>query len=82
MSGGGDNLTRSERTQQGPAIDGPTLMLTLAIVLLGLVMVTSASITIAGRDGDSGLAVPVGEVVFAYLTVIVREAVWVRFRFR
>jgi len=34
------------------AIDGPTLLLALAIVLLGLVMVTSASITIAGRDGN------------------------------
>ena len=52
MSGGGDNLTRSERAQRGPAIDGPTVMLALAIVLLGLVMVTSASITIAGRDGN------------------------------
>jgi cell division protein FtsW len=52
MSSGADNLTRSERAQRGPAIDGPTLMLALAIVLLGLVMVTSASITIAGRDGN------------------------------
>jgi cell division protein FtsW len=52
MSGAGDNLTRSERTQRGPVIDGPTVMLALAIVLLGLVMVTSASITIAGRDGN------------------------------
>jgi cell division protein FtsW len=52
MSGGADNLTRSERAQRGPAIDGPTVMLALAIVLLGLVMVTSASITIAGRDGN------------------------------
>jgi cell division protein FtsW len=52
MSGAGDNLTRSERAQRGPAIDGPTLLLALAIVLLGLVMVTSASITIAGRDGN------------------------------
>ena len=52
MSGGAGNLTRSERAQRGPAIDGPTVMLALAIVLLGLVMVTSASITIAGRDGN------------------------------
>jgi cell division protein FtsW len=52
VSGSADNLTRSERAQRGPAIDGPTVMLALAIVLLGLVMVTSASITIAGRDGN------------------------------
>jgi cell division protein FtsW len=52
MSGTADNLTRSERKQRGPAIDAPTVVLALAIVLLGLVMVTSASITIAGRDGD------------------------------
>jgi cell division protein FtsW len=52
MSVGAGNLTRSERAQRGPAIDGPTVMLALAIVLLGLVMVTSASITIAGRDGN------------------------------
>ena len=44
--------SRSERAQRGLSIDGPTVMLALAIVLLGLVMVTSASITIAGRDGD------------------------------
>jgi cell division protein FtsW len=42
-----------ERTRRGPAIDAPTLVLALSIVLLGLVMVTSASITIAGRDGDA-----------------------------
>ena len=52
MSGAGDNLTRAERAQRGAAIDAPTLLLALAIVLLGLVMVTSASITIAGRDGN------------------------------
>ncbi|HEX4376828.1 MAG TPA: putative lipid II flippase FtsW [Steroidobacteraceae bacterium] len=51
MSGTADALTRSERAQRGPAIDGPTLMIALALVLLGLTMVTSASITIAGRDG-------------------------------
>ena len=50
MSSTGINPTR-ERAHRGPAIDGPTVMLVLAIVLLGLVMVTSASITIAGRDG-------------------------------
>jgi len=36
----------------GPALDLPTLVLASSIVLLGLIMVTSASITIAGRDGD------------------------------
>jgi len=51
MSATAEALTRSERAQRGPAIDGPTLMITLALVLLGLTMVTSASITIAGRDG-------------------------------
>ncbi|HEY1726495.1 MAG TPA: putative lipid II flippase FtsW [Steroidobacteraceae bacterium] len=43
---------RSARAQRGPAIDGPTVVLAAAILLLGLVMVTSASITIAGRDGN------------------------------
>ena len=52
MSSVAIGTTRSERAQRGPSIDGPTVMLALAIVLLGLVMVTSASITIAGRDGD------------------------------
>jgi cell division protein FtsW len=52
MSNTGSNPARSERAHRGPAIDGPTVMLALAIVLLGLVMVTSASITIAGRDGN------------------------------
>jgi cell division protein FtsW (lipid II flippase) len=44
-------LTRAQRAHRGPAIDAPTLVLTLALLLLGLTMVTSASITIAGRDG-------------------------------
>ncbi|HEX4024978.1 MAG TPA: putative lipid II flippase FtsW [Steroidobacteraceae bacterium] len=35
-----------------PIVDGPTVLLTAAIVLLGLIMVTSASITFAGRDGQ------------------------------
>ncbi len=52
MSRAACTITRTERAQRGPAIDGPTVMLALAIVLLGLVMVTSASITIAGRDGN------------------------------
>ncbi|HEY3732243.1 MAG TPA: putative lipid II flippase FtsW [Steroidobacteraceae bacterium] len=43
---------RSARAQRGAAIDGPTVVLAVSIVLLGLIMVTSASITIAGRDGN------------------------------
>jgi cell division protein FtsW len=35
-----------------PIIDGPTVMLAAAIVLLGLIMVTSASISLAGREGE------------------------------
>jgi cell division protein FtsW len=37
---------------RGPALDGTTVILASSIVLLGLIMVTSASITIAGRDGE------------------------------
>jgi cell division protein FtsW len=37
---------------RAPALDGITIILTVSIVLLGLIMVTSASITVAGRDGD------------------------------
>jgi cell division protein FtsW len=51
MSSATEAMTRSERVQHGPAIDGPTLLLTLGLLLLGLTMVTSASITVAGRDG-------------------------------
>jgi cell division protein FtsW len=40
-----------EGRTRAPALDVPTVLLALAIVLLGLVMVASASITIAGRDG-------------------------------
>jgi cell division protein FtsW len=42
----------SRSRSRGPVLDGLTIILVLAIVLLGLVMVTSASITVAGRDGD------------------------------
>jgi cell division protein FtsW len=42
----------AEARPSAPALDLPTVLLALAIVLFGLVMVTSASITIAGRDGD------------------------------
>jgi cell division protein FtsW len=41
-----------EERSRPPALDVPTVVLALSIVLLGLIMVTSASITIAGRDGD------------------------------
>jgi cell division protein FtsW len=41
-----------EARTRSPALDVPTVLLALSIVLLGLIMVTSASITIAGRDGD------------------------------
>ncbi len=41
----------AEARSRAPALDLPTVLLALAILLLGLVMVTSASITIAGRDG-------------------------------
>ncbi|HXN10769.1 MAG TPA: putative peptidoglycan glycosyltransferase FtsW, partial [Steroidobacteraceae bacterium] len=41
-----------EARTRPPALDVPTVVLALSIVLLGLIMVTSASITIAGRDGD------------------------------
>jgi cell division protein FtsW len=51
MSAAAEALTRAERADRGPAFDGPTIVLTLALLLLGLTMVTSASITIAGRDG-------------------------------
>jgi cell division protein FtsW len=34
------------------ALDGPTVMLAASIVLLGLIMVTSASISLAGREGQ------------------------------
>jgi cell division protein FtsW len=51
MTAAADTLTRAERAQRGPAIDVPTLIIALSLVLLGLTMVTSASITIAGHDG-------------------------------
>jgi cell division protein FtsW len=41
-----------EARERAPALDRYTVLLALAILLFGLVMVTSASITIAGRDGD------------------------------
>jgi cell division protein FtsW len=45
-------MAQEKPAGNGPALDPPTLILASTIVLLGLVMVTSASITIAGRDGD------------------------------
>jgi cell division protein FtsW len=41
-----------EARVRAPALDAPLVLLALSIVLFGLIMVTSASITIAGRDGD------------------------------
>jgi cell division protein FtsW len=52
MTAASEALTRADRAMRGPAIDGPTIVLTSALLLLGLTMVTSASITVAGRDGD------------------------------
>jgi cell division protein FtsW len=40
----------SEVRSRAPALDVPTVLLVFAILLLGLVMVTSASITIAGHE--------------------------------
>jgi cell division protein FtsW len=52
MSGAAIAANSEDARVNGPALDLPTLILASTIVLLGLVMVTSASITIAGRDGD------------------------------
>jgi cell division protein FtsW len=51
MTAAAQSLTHPERAPRTMAIDGPTVLLTFALLLLGLTMVTSASITIAGRDG-------------------------------
>jgi cell division protein FtsW len=46
-------MARPHKLRRGaPIVDGPTVMLTAAIVLFGLIMVTSASISLAGRDGE------------------------------
>ena len=52
MSSATLQATRADSRRSGPILDGPTVMLTATILLLGLIMVTSASITFAGRDGD------------------------------
>jgi len=52
MSSATLTMTQDKPRSRGPVLDGPLILLALGIVLLGLVMVTSASITIAGRDGD------------------------------
>jgi cell division protein FtsW len=52
MSSATLTMSQAKARSRGPALDAPTIILALSIVLLGLVMVTSASITIAGRDGD------------------------------
>jgi len=48
----GAGSVRPERARRALALDGPFITLAFSIVLLGLIMVTSASITIAGRDGE------------------------------
>ena len=52
MSSATLTIPEARARSRGPILDSPTIILALSIVLLGLVMVTSASITIAGRDGD------------------------------
>jgi cell division protein FtsW len=71
----------AERTAM-PRVDGIMLMLVAAIVLLGLVMVTSASISIAARDGGDPFAflerqlllVLLGCVIGALLYTVPTEA--------
>jgi cell division protein FtsW len=46
------DMARPGLRRGAPIVDGPTVMLTAAIVLLGLIMVTSASISLAGRDSE------------------------------
>jgi len=52
MSAAAATLSQARARSAGPTLDAPMLILACSIVLLGLIMVTSASITIAGRDGD------------------------------
>jgi cell division protein FtsW len=52
MSTAATPKTAAVERSKGSVLDLPTLLLALAILLLGLIMVASASITIAGRDGD------------------------------
>ncbi|MGA2562510.1 MAG: putative lipid II flippase FtsW [Steroidobacteraceae bacterium] len=52
MSAASLTLAEPRLRDRGPALDGITIVLTVSLVLLGLIMVTSASITVAGRDGD------------------------------
>ena len=67
-------IPQEQARSRGPALDSLTLILSLSIVLLGLVMVTSASITIAGHEGDPfaylerQLMLVVGGVALAVLT--------------
>jgi cell division protein FtsW len=71
MSGAAASYTRSEARYRGPQLDGVTLMLALSIVLLGLIMVTSASISVAGRDGGD----PFGYLERQLLLVLIGAAV-------
>ncbi|MGH8205358.1 MAG: putative lipid II flippase FtsW [Steroidobacteraceae bacterium] len=52
MNGAAMPTARPGLRRGAPIVDGPTVMLTAAIVLLGLIMVTSASISLAGRNGE------------------------------
>jgi cell division protein FtsW len=52
MSSAALAMPEAKARSRGPALDAPLIILATSIVLLGLIMVTSASITIAGRDGD------------------------------
>ncbi|HEY7930475.1 MAG TPA: putative lipid II flippase FtsW [Steroidobacteraceae bacterium] len=76
------NHARSRRRRGGTVLDAPTLLLTSAIVLLGLVMVTSASITFAGRAGEPfaflerQLSLAIGGCVAAVLTFLVPTEKW------
>ena len=54
----------------GLNIDGVALALVLSIVLLGLVMVTSASVSIASREGDEALAFLQRQFVLAFTGMV------------
>ena len=60
-----------EARTRSPALDVPTVLLALSIVLLGLIMVTSASISVAGRDGGD----PFGYLERQLLLVLIGAAV-------
>ncbi len=51
ITGTASTPARAQRRRGGVVLDGPTVLIAAAIVLLGLIMVTSASISLAGRNG-------------------------------